>query len=142
MWLPFYEVKPGELQNRIVKKEMKTDPQTVDAYMESFPEEVRKLLRKVRSTVRKNAPEAVEGIAYGMPAYKANGKPLVYFAGYRSHLGFYATPTGHKEFAAELSGYKQGKGSVQFPLDKPIPYELIGRIVAFRVKENANKAKK
>jgi len=121
---------------------MKTDTQTVDTYIQGFPEEVRELLRKVRSTISQNAPEAVEGIAYGMPAYKANGKPLVYFAGYRSHLGFYATPSGHEAFAKELSRYKQGKGSVQFPLDKPIPYDLIGRIVAFRVKENANKAKK
>jgi uncharacterized protein YdhG (YjbR/CyaY superfamily) len=81
----------------------------------------------------------VESIAYGMPAYKINGKPLVYFAGYKKHIGFYATPSGHTEFADELSKYKQGKGSVQFPLDKPIPYELIRRIVAFRVNENTTK---
>jgi uncharacterized protein YdhG (YjbR/CyaY superfamily) len=78
----------------------------------------------------------------GRPWYllSTNGKPLVYFAGFKKHIGFYATPTGHTEFANELSTYKQGKGSVQFPLDKPIPYELIKRIVAFRV-ENAAKAK-
>ncbi len=72
-----------------------------------------------------------------MPGYKTKGKPLVYFAGYEKHIGFYATPTGHAEFAAELSKYKQGKGSVQFPLGKPIPFDLIARIVEFRVKENA-----
>ena len=76
-----------------------------------------------------------------MPAYKTNGKPLVYYAGFKSHIGFYATPTGHAEFENELSKYEQGKGSVQFPLDKPIPFELIGRIVEFRVKENILKLK-
>ncbi|MFV0269258.1 MAG: iron chaperone, partial [Draconibacterium sp.] len=79
---------------------------------------------------------AVESIAYGMPAYKLNKKPLVYFAAYARHIGFYATPSGHQEFASELSVYKQGKGSVQFPIDEPLPTDLIRRIVAFRVKEN------
>jgi uncharacterized protein YdhG (YjbR/CyaY superfamily) len=122
-------------------KSMNTDFKTVDEYIKSFPPDIQTLLKKVRETIKKNAPDAVESIAYGMPAYKMNGKPLVYFAGFKKHIGFYATPTGHAEFAKELSSYKQGKGSVQFPLDKPIPYELIKRIVAFRVKENAAKAK-
>lgn len=74
-----------------------------------------------------------------MPAYKTNGKPLVYFAGYKKHIGFYATPTGHANFAKELSKYKSGKGSVQFPINQPMPLELIGRIVEFRVKENQSK---
>ena len=120
---------------------MNTDFKTVDEYIKSFPTDIQTLLNKVRETIKKNAPDAVESIAYGMPAYKMNGKPLVYFAGFKKHIGFYATPTGHAEFANELSTYKQGKGSVQFPLNKPIPYELIKRIVAFRVKENAAKAK-
>jgi len=120
---------------------MNTDFKTVDEYIKSFPTDIQTLLNKVRETIKKNAPDAVESIAYGMPAYKMNGKPLVYFAGFKKHIGFYATPTGHAEFANELSMYKQGKGSVQFPLNKPIPYELIKRIVAFRVKENAVKAK-
>ncbi len=77
----------------------------------------------------------MEGIAYQMPAYKIKGKPLVYFAAYKNHIGFYATPTGHSAFAEELSKYKQGKGSVQFPLDEPIPFDLIERIVAFRAQE-------
>ena len=76
-----------------------------------------------------------------MAAYKTNGKQLVFFSGFRNHIGFYATPTGHSEFVDELSKYKQGKGSVQFPLDKPIPLDLIGRIVEFRVKENLAKSK-
>jgi len=74
-----------------------------------------------------------------MPTYKLNGKPLVYFAGYKNHIGFYATPTGHSEFAEELATYKQGKGSVQFPLNNPMPLDLISRIVAFRVRETLEK---
>ena len=115
---------------------LKTNYKSVEAYIEAFPEDIQTLLHQVRATIIEKAPGAVEGIAYGMPAYKTNGRPLVYFAGYKKHIGFYATPTGHAEFASELSKYKQGKGSVQFPLDKPIPFDLIGRIVAFRVKEN------
>ena len=114
---------------------------TVEEYIETFPVEVQVLLEQVRSAIQTTAPEAVESISYGMPAYKTNGKPLVYFAGFKKHIGFYATPTGHAAFADELAKYKQGKGSVQFPLDKPIPLELIKRIVAFRVKQNAEKAK-
>ena len=120
---------------------MKTELTSVDEYIKTFPEEIRVLLDKVRQTIVNKAPEAVESISYGMPAYKLKGKPLVYFAGFKSHIGFYATPTGHAEFARELSHYKQGKGSVQFPLDKPIPLDLIGRIVEFRVKENTSKNK-
>jgi uncharacterized protein YdhG (YjbR/CyaY superfamily) len=115
---------------------------TVDNYIVSFPESVRVLLEQVRATIKENAPDAVESIAYQMPAYKTNGKPLVYFAAFKNHIGFYATPTGHSEFAKELSKYKQRKGSVQFPFDKPVPFDLIGRIVKFRVKENLSKKHK
>lgn len=121
---------------------MKTDFTTVEEYIQTFPKDLQPILEKVRETIIKNAPEAVESISYGMPAYKTYGKPLVYFAGYKKHIGFYATPTGHKEFANELSNYKQGKGSVQFPIDHPIPYWLIEHIVIFRVKENEEKAAK
>ncbi len=110
----------------------------VDKYIASFPEAVQSHLLKIRKIIKEKAPNAIESISYGMPGYKLNGKPLVYFAGYPGHVGFYATPTGHAEFAAELSIYKQGKGSVQFPLSKPVPFELIERIVEFRVKENEN----
>ena len=115
---------------------MKGTFKNVDEYIRSFPEDVQVLLNKVRATIQKNAPKAVESISYQMPAYKTNGKPLVYFAGYEKHIGFYATPTGHEQFAAELAKYKQGKGSVQFPLNKPIPFSLIARIVKYRVEEN------
>src|SRR5436189_2926402 len=98
---------------------MQTDFKTVDEYISTFPKDIQSLLENVRSTIRNKAPEAVESISYGIPAYKTYGKPLVYFAGYKNHIGFYATPTGHTEFTHELSKYKQGKGSVQFPIDQP-----------------------
>lgn len=113
-----------------------TKSDNVEGYIKGFPKDVQKSLNQMRDTIRKAAPDATESIAYGMPAYKLNGKPLVYFAGYKSHIGFYATPSGHTEFSEELSKYKQGKGSVQFPLDEPLPFDLIRRIVEFRVKEN------
>ena len=115
---------------------------TVDEYIKSFPENIQDRLRQIRAVIRKNAPEAEESMAYKMPAYKTNGKPLVYFAGFKNHIGFYATPTGHAQFAKDLSQYRQGKGSVQFPLDKPLPLDLITKIVKFRVDENSIKKPK
>ena len=111
----------------------------IDKYISKFPADVQSRLNEIRTVVREAAPEALENISYGMPAYKTNGKPLVYFAAYKYHIGLYATPSGHKAFAQELSLYKQGKGSVQFPHNKPLPIDLIKRIVEFRVKENADK---
>ena len=108
----------------------------IEKYFLQFPEETQEILRKIRTLIKHSAANAEEMIAYRMPAYKTNKKPLVYFAAFKKHIGFYATPTGHSEFKEELSKYKQGKGSVQFPLDQPIPYELIERIVKFKVKEN------
>lgn len=106
---------------------------TVEEYIASFPEEIRTHLISVRECVKKTGPELVESISYGMPAYKHKGKPAVYFAGYKGHIGFYATPTGHEAFKKELSKYKQGKGSVQFPLTEAMPLKLIGDIVKFRI---------
>lgn len=116
-------------------------PITTDEYIAGFPDDIQLILNQVRAIIKEAAPEAEESIAYGMPAYKLKGKPLVYFAGFKNHIGFYATPSGHTEFARELSKYKQGKGSVQFPLDQAMPYELIAQIVAFRVFENLEKGK-
>lgn len=107
---------------------------TVDEYIKSFPAQTQAILQKIRQIIKNAAPEAAESIAYDMPAYKQSGKPLVYFAGYDKHIGFYATPSGHSAFAEQLSKYKQGKGSVQFPLDQPIPYELIEKIVTYRAR--------
>lgn len=117
-------------------------PENVDEYISSFPKETQKYLKQIRAAIKKAAPNAEEGIGYKMPAYKLNSRPLVYFAGYAKHIGFYATPTGHNEFKKELSVYKEGKGSVQFPLDEPLPIALITKIVKFRVQENLAKAKK
>lgn len=120
---------------------MKTEFTSVDQYIKSFPIDIQSLLKTIRKTITDTAPDAVESISYGMPAYKLNGKPLVYFAAYKNHIGFYATPTSHSKFEKELLGFKQGKGSVQFPIDK-VPYDLIKRIVEFRVSENEDKLKK
>ena len=114
----------------------------VEKYISTFPVEVQEILRKIRALVKKIATEATEGIAYGIPPYKTNGKPLVYFAAFKNHIGFFATPSVHKQFSEELSKYNQGKGSVQFPLNKPIPFDLIEKIIEFRVKENLLKLKK
>jgi uncharacterized protein YdhG (YjbR/CyaY superfamily) len=111
----------------------------VDTYLAKFPEDVKEKLLHIRAMIRQLAPQAVEEIAYGIVGYKLNGRPLVYFAGFKKHIGFYATPTGHKEFAAELSQFKQGKGSVQFPLEEPLPIDLIARIIAFRIEENSKR---
>lgn len=117
-----------------------TKSTTVDQYIQTFPKDVQVILQKIRQIIQHVAPQAEESIAYGMPAYKLANKPLIYFAGYKNHIGFYATPTGHHQFAKELGQYKQGKGSVQFPLNAPIPFDLITRIVKFRVAENLEKA--
>ena len=108
----------------------------VEKYIYSFPEDVRIILLQIRQIIKDEAPCAIEGFAYQMPSYKTNGKPLVYFAGFKKHIGFYATPSGHEAFSRELSKYKHGKGSVQFPLNQPIPFDLIRQIVAFKVEEN------
>jgi uncharacterized protein YdhG (YjbR/CyaY superfamily) len=114
----------------------------IEKYILNFPEDVQAILRNIRKLIKDNAPEAQELMVYGMPGYKTNKKPLVYFAAFKNHIGFYATSSGHNEFKEELSEYIHGKGSVQFPLDKPIPYELIEKIVKFRVGENNIKTKK
>jgi uncharacterized protein YdhG (YjbR/CyaY superfamily) len=109
---------------------------TIDEYIKAFPEDVQIILEKIRQTVQKAAPESVETISYQMPAFKLNGRILIYFAAWKEHIGLYPTPSGTEAFKKELSQYKVAKGSVQFPLDKPIPYALIGKIVKFRSSES------
>ena len=113
----------------------------IETYIQQFPDHVQEILQNIRELIKETAPEAEESLSYGMPAYKTHKKPLVYFAAYKNHIGFYATPSGHSEFKDELSMYKQGKGSVQFSLDQPIPYQLIEKIVRFRVVENQSEQK-
>ena len=109
-------------------------PQTIDEYIAGFPPDVREILEQVRRAIRQAAPDAQEAITYRMPTFVLNGN-LVHFAAYRSHLGFYPTPSGITAFRKELARYKSAKGSVQFPLDQPMPLKLIRKIVAFRVEE-------
>lgn len=113
--------------------------ETIDEYIKTFPKDVQVVLEKMRKTILKAAPGAVEVISYGMPAFKYNKKNLVYFAAWKSHIGFYAMPSGNVAFKKELSVYQNAKGSVKFPLDQPIPYDLVEKIVKFRVKENMAK---
>ena len=118
----------------------KTTAAEVDTYIAAFPPEVQAILQQIRTLIQETAPEAEETFQYQMPAYRLRG-PLVYFGGFPNHIGFYPTPSGITAFKDELSPYKSAKGSVQFPLDKPMPYDLIRRIVEFRVQENLAKAK-
>lgn len=111
---------------------------TIDEYIKAFPEDVQRILEKIRQTIRKAAPEAEETISYQIPTFKLNGKGLIAFAGYKKHVGMYAVPADD-EVLKELNPYKSGKASVRFPIDKPIPYDLVKKIVAFRIKEQARK---
>ncbi len=111
---------------------------TIDEYIAQQPANVQPLLQEIRAVIRQAAPEATEKISYQMPTFYLNGN-LVHFAAYKHHIGFYPTPSGAEQFEQELSAYKRAKGSVQFPLDQPMPYDLIRRMVQFRAAENARK---
>lgn len=114
---------------------------TMDAYIASFPKEVQAILEEIRQTIRKAAPGAIEAISYQIPTFKLNGSNIVHFAAWKDHIGFYATPSGNAAFRKELARYKVAKGSIQFPLDEPIPYDLMAKIAMFRVKETQVKKK-
>jgi uncharacterized protein YdhG (YjbR/CyaY superfamily) len=116
------------------------NPNDIDSYIVSFPEETQILLEQIRSTIKKAAPDAAEVISYQMPTFKLHGI-LVHFAGYKNHIGFYPGASGIEAFNKEISAYKWAKGSVQFPLDKPLPLELITKIVTFRKSENMQRIK-
>lgn len=111
----------------------------IDEYNAQFSDEVKKKLDDVASIIRQAAPGADETLGYGIPSFKLNGKYVVHYGGFKNHVGFYATPDGHSTFEKELSKYPQGKGSVQFPLDQPLPYDLIKRITEYRVKQVTGK---
>jgi uncharacterized protein YdhG (YjbR/CyaY superfamily) len=120
----------------------RTAPKDIDEYIAGFSVEVQKLLEKIRKTVKKAAPGAEETISYQIPTFTLKGKYLIYFAAFKNHIGLYPAPRGVEEFKKELSVYGGGKGTLQFPLDKPIPFELISRIVRFKVKHLENVAAK
>jgi len=115
-------------------------PENIDEYISGFSPEIQKILQQIRATIKKAAPQATETISYSMPAFKWN-EVLVFFAAHAQHIGFYPTPSGMDAFKKELSVYKGAKGSVQFPLDQPMPLKLIAEIVKFRVAESREKAK-
>jgi uncharacterized protein YdhG (YjbR/CyaY superfamily) len=115
--------------------------ETIDEYIVSFPENVQTVLGKLRDTIRKTAPEAEESISYDMPTFKLDGERLVYFSGWKNHIGLYSIPEGDAAFRKELSPYAGEKGSLRFLLDKPIPYDLVKKIVTLRAKEIRQKKK-
>lgn len=116
-------------------------PTTIDEYIADFPADVQKILQEVRTTIKKAAPDAQEKISYAMPTFTLKGN-LIHFAAFKNHIGLYPTPNGIEEFKEELSAYNGAKGSVQFPIDKPMPLDLITRIVKFRVKKSLEKPDK
>lgn len=120
-------------------KPEQTDPTTIDEYIANFPPDVQEILQKVRTTIREAAPGAEETIKYQLPTFVLKGN-LVHFGGFKKHIGFYPVPTGIEAFAEELAPYQTGKGSIQFPFDEPMPYDLITKVVKFRVEENLRKA--
>ncbi|MES2810239.1 MAG: DUF1801 domain-containing protein [Bacteroidota bacterium] len=113
----------------------------IDEYIAAFPENVQELLQIMRATIQEAAPEATEAIAYAIPTFKQNGN-LVHFAGYKNHIGFYPAPMGFEAFKEETAQYEAGKGTLQFPIDKPLPLDLVTRIVKFRIEKNLEKGKK
>ena len=115
---------------------------TIDEYIRSFQANIQNILEKMRQTIRKAAPDAIEAISYQMPTLKLNGENLVHFAAFKNHIGFYPTPSGIEAFKKPLADYKASKGAVQFPLDKPVPLDLVEKIVKFRVTENLPKKQK
>lgn len=119
-------------------KEEKVKINTIDDYIATHPKETQAILQKLRAVIQKAAPDAEETINYAIPTFTLHGN-LVHFAGYKSHIGFYPAPSGIKAFAKELSQYEGAKGSIKFPIEKPLPYTLITKIVKFRVKENKEK---
>jgi uncharacterized protein YdhG (YjbR/CyaY superfamily) len=122
------------------KTTQKNTINNIDEYIAIFPKNVRDILEELRKVIRESAPEAEETISYGMPTFKLNGN-LVHFAAHKNHIGFYPTPSAIVAFKKELSSYKQAKGSFQFPINEPIPFDIVKKIVEFRVKENEAKIK-
>ena len=117
-------------------KSKKAGFNSIDEYIASFPKDIQKIMKQVRATIKTAAPNAEEKISYQMPTFTLNGKYLVYFAGWKTHIAFYGAPRGNAEFKEDLSAYETGQGTLKFPLDKPMPLDLITKIVKFRVAEN------
>jgi uncharacterized protein YdhG (YjbR/CyaY superfamily) len=114
---------------------------SIDEYISDYPKDIQTILEKMRQTIKEAAPEADEAIRYGIPTFRLNGKNLVHFGGLKEHIGFYPTPSGIEAFQKELSKYKGTKGAIRFPFDQAIPFDLVTKIVKFRVQENKKKKK-
>ena len=123
-------------------KSKKVSFRSIDEYIGTFPEPVQKIMEQLRTTIKAAAPEAAEKISYNMPTFTLNGTYLVYFAGWKNHIAFYGAPRDNQEFKEALSSYESGAGTLQFPYDKPLPYDLITKIVKFRAAENQIKTDK
>jgi uncharacterized protein YdhG (YjbR/CyaY superfamily) len=121
-------------------KTKQTAPKNIDDYIAGFPKDVQAILQKIRRTIRNAAPDAEETISYQIPTFNLKGRYLIYFAAYKKHISLYPAPIGHAEFKEEMSPYESGKGTLKFPLDQPIPFDLITKIVKFRAKENLTRA--
>lgn len=121
-------------------KSQKVRINSVDEYISTFPKDVQKILEEVRGTIKAAAPEAEEKISYGIPAFTLNGKYLIYFAGWKNHISIYPIPSGSEAFNKQVSKYVDGKGTLKFPLDKPLPMKLITKIVKYRVAENSKRS--
>ena len=119
-----------------------TKSDNIDEYIAGFPKETQKVLEQIRATIKKAAPDAEETISYAIPTFILKGQYLIYFAGYKNHIGLYPAPRENEAFKKELSVYKGGKGTIQFPLDKPMPLDLITKIVKFRVQKNLEQTRK
>lgn len=117
-------------------KSSKASFKSIDDYIASFPQDVQEIMQQLRGAIRTAAPEAEEKISYQMPTFTLNGKYLVYFAGWKTHIAFYGAPRGDAEFTEDLSTYETGQGTLKFPLNEPIPFDLITKIVRFRAAEN------
>jgi uncharacterized protein YdhG (YjbR/CyaY superfamily) len=117
------------------------DVATIDEYIKTFPKDVQSILQEVRRTIQKAAPKAVEAISYRIPTFKLDGKYLVYFAGYGTHVGVYPAPKGAAAFQKQIAPYRSGKATIRFPLDKPVPHGLLRKVVLFRIEERREKQK-
>jgi uncharacterized protein YdhG (YjbR/CyaY superfamily) len=121
---------------------MKSKIHSIDEYIDTFPEHIQTILQQVRRTIKAAAPEAGEKISYGIPTFTLNGKYLIYFAGWKHHISIYPIPTGSDEFNQEIAQYVSGKGTLKFPIDKPVPLKLITKIVKLKVAENSARTDK
>ena len=129
--------KKGELM-----KSKKAGFNSIDEYIATFPKKIQKIMKQLRGTIKAAAPEAEEKISYQMPTFTLNGKYLVYFSGFKNHIGFYGAPRGNADFKEDLSVYETGQGTLKFPFDKPMPFGMITKIVEFRVAENLKRTEK